>query len=556
MSALPSYHALLEPKFSTENELSLIEVTLRLDDRRFKVGQPLLALFLKRGTTPTLRYDGDSLTASDHAGSLPLSYEDTEKANPQRFWKPCRDPNGQIIVRFTAIPRQTDANTPIGPRIDLRAGQGGAFGKGEGFLPYPLTDEDWNVQVEWRLPESALPGTHVASSLGDQLISSAVGQPKELIGNSIFAVGQLNRFPPWETRSSREHGQEFSLYWIGTLPYDANHIGQLTDNIFRAIAKFFGDTTKPFRVFIRRVWSGHGGTGAHRSFLLEYSRETQEQLNEESLLNLLAHETVHEYPLMIPESIDDAWYCEGVANYYAAIASFESGLVDRQYLIKSLNNNAQAYYTTNVLNLSWKYITDNYWDTFEMTKAGYGRGFMYLAQVQGLIHEATGGDKGVDDVVLALYERQLRGVEHHSDDFHELVGKLIGEEQTQKIRAAMEGGELIVPPEGCFAKYGLKLVRRDAERFEAGFHPNSLRGDRRIRGLVPGSRAEAAGVLEGDAVTRSWMLWSAGDALEDMMQVTVLRDREEKTFRYWPRSYQKVENWVWVDRGAESLTGS
>ncbi len=111
----------------------------------------------------------------------------------------------------------------------------------------------------------------------------------------------------------------------------------------------------------------------------------------------------------------------------------------------------------------------------------------------------------------------------------------------------MKSGQKIVPPEGCFAKFGLKLVRSDAERFEAGFDPNSLR-TRKIMGLVKGSRAEQAGVREGDEVVRSWMLWGASDSLEGMMQLTVKReDGGEQTIRYWPRSYDKVENWIWVD---------
>jgi hypothetical protein len=554
MSSLPIYHATLAPEFgpAPNNAAVAINITLRITDTRLKSGSPLLTLSLNRGTTPTLQYDGDALAASDDSGPLPLTYEDTSERNADRTWSATRDPAGQVTVRVKAVPRKTV--TPGGPRIDLRYDRGGIIGFGYGFLPHPPANEDWEVHVDWDIPDSAPSGTRTASSLGDGLKSQSVAVPTKVIPRCAFAVGPLHRYPSWDTAKPDGKRQEFGMYWLQDLPYNIGRIGPLTENLFRSIAGFFGDSTNPFRVFIRQVAAGHGGAGGHHSFLLECNPGIEHEQTEENLINLLAHETVHEYPLMQPMSMDDAWYNEGVANYYATIAAFEGGAVDRKYLVRALNNNAQAYYTTDVINLTWEYIKDHYWDNFQITKAGYGRGCMYLAKLQGLIHQATGGKKGIDNVVLELYQRQLKRVDCHSDDLHELVAQIIGKEETEKSRAGMEGGELIVPPEDCFAKYGLKMVRRDVEKFEAGFDPGSLRANANmIKGLVAGSRAAEAGLREGDEVVRSWMLWGAGDALENMMEVTVRRDGKEQTFKYWPRSYAKVENWVWVEADEASI---
>ncbi|KAK9413512.1 hypothetical protein SUNI508_11935 [Seiridium unicorne] len=168
---------------------------------------------------------------------------------------------------------------------------------------------------------------------------------------------------------------------------------------------------------------------------------------------------------MWPEKMNGAWPNEGVANYYASIATFEGGAADRQYLFKALNDQAQAYYTTR-----------------------YGRGFVYLCQIQGLIQQATKGAKGVDDIARALYKRQLKHGEQNSDEFHELVGEIIGAEETDKVRTAMEGGKVIVSYDDCFAKYGLELTKKITE-------------------LAQGSRAGQAGIRNGDAIVRAWMLW-------------------------------------------------
>ncbi|KAH8594940.1 hypothetical protein B0O99DRAFT_623992 [Bisporella sp. PMI_857] len=550
MIILPSYRAILALHFDDENTVSAISVTLQLGGLQPKARNPLLTLLLNNGPTPTLQYDDDALSATDDAGKLPLSYSDTEEADARRTWSAFRDPVGEIVVRFVAEPRKTDVNTPVGPRIDLRTDQGGVFGGGQGFLPYPPSDEPWDVQIDWIIPDSAPAGTRVACSLGDGLKNVVTGRPKDVIAGSAFAAGPLQRWPPWSSERvqslAKQTRQEFAIYWIGDLPYDISRTAPLTKSLFKSIASFFGDAVNPFRVFIRRVWAGHGGTGAYQAFLMEYSPGTEEEQSEDGLADFLAHEIVHEYPLLTPELADDGWYNEGGANYYACIAPFEGGAVDKSYLVKHLNNNAQAYYTSSTIDMEWKYVVDHFWDTFELTKTPYNRGFIYLAQLQGLISRATNGKLGIDSIVLELYRRQISHQANNSKVFYSLLASIIGKDETEKRRKAMENGSLIVPPHDCLEKYGLKLVRQDVEKFEPGFDSNSLR-KKIITGLVKGSRAEQAGLKEGDKVVTSWMLWTAGDALENMMQVTVLRNGQEVKIKYWPRSFEKVETWKWVE---------
>jgi hypothetical protein len=47
-----------------------------------------------------------------------------------------------------------------------------------------------------------------------------------------------------------------------------------------------------------------------------------------------------------------------------------------------------------------------------------------------------------------------------------------------------------------------------------------------------------------------WGPWGAGDSLDNMMRVVVRRDERKLVVEYWPRSYDKVENWEWVDVSA------
>lgn len=539
----------LAPEFnSSNNAVIALDMTLQLNDpNNLKAGQPLLKFDLNHGETPTLRYDNDALSAADDNGVLSLSHTDSNDTNVQRTWSASRDSVGEIVVRFRAEPRETNSSTPSGPRIDLRNDQGGVIGMAEGFIPYPPGDREWNVTVHWNIPEPAPADIRFASSLGDQQNSSTIGTPSRILAKSYFAIGLLQRWPPWNVSASYHTTQamerDFALYWIGSLPYNPNRVGGIIEEMFLSISEFFGDYESPFRVFWRYVWTGYGGAGGYQSFLLERSDGTEEELSEDALTNLVSHETIHEYALMYPTRQYDLWYREGVANYYAVMAPFYGGALDRQSFIRWLNNNAQAYYTSSTLGLDWQYIVEHYWEGLDIVKSPYNRGFIYLAYVQGLVSAATNEEKSLDDIVLELYRRFIAGEKCQTEEFVEVLGNIIGKDPAEKSFSQMKNGTLIVPPTNSLAKFGLKMVRRDAERFEPGFVVSS----NRVTSLVKGSRAEEAGLEEGDQVVSTWALWGAGDSLDNMMQVVIVRDGQEHVIKYWPRSYEKVENWMWVE---------
>src|SRR5437764_789110 len=127
-----------------------------------------------------------------------------------------------------------------------------------------------------------------------------------------------------------------------------------------------------------------------------------------ALINLLAHETVHEYALLgHHDGIEaDVWYLEGSAKYYAALLGRGTDAAAR---LRDLNDAAQAYYTERELRTNFSYVLAHYQDNIFLTRVAYRRGFAYFAHLQGLIARATGGARGVDDLVLELYRRRTAG---------------------------------------------------------------------------------------------------------------------------------------------------
>ncbi|KAK2591718.1 hypothetical protein QQS21_010572 [Conoideocrella luteorostrata] len=568
---VPSLRLRLTPEYSPKAENGqnasnptaiYVHMVVRARLGRFSSARPFLSMPLNRGPTETARYDGDAMSASTIAGApLSLHYQDEKDGGDMmRQWYLDETlTEGDVIVQFLAPARKTDKFTPSGPRIDLREDvSGGLIGMGEGFIPIvpPCSDdksEEWDVAVEWAV-EDAPEGTRCAWSMGDGVHCKSRGTLDSVVTHSVFAIGQLKRYPDWGAKLQKDGDREFAMYWFGEPFLDMTTLPATTSAVFNAIASFFS-SSNPFRVFMRKVHVLFGGTGATESYLLEYSDPSAGEITEDIMTDLLAHETVHEYALLessgpLPDGQQQAelaWYDEGIANYYGCIAGHRGGALSHRQLLKSLNGYTQAYYTSPVINMNYDEALRRAWDNLHIMRISYGRGFMYLLAESARLQLASNGTMSIDDITLELYRRRVAKKSHTLFDYRSLIADAIGKDEENKNYEAMFRGDTIVPHPDCLASIGLKLVRRDAERFELGFDSRPMVQEYRIRNLVKGSRAEHAGVEEGDEVVEAWMAWGAADYLDAMMRIKVRREGKVKEIEWWPRSAEKVDCYAWVE---------
>lgn len=592
---LPSMHLLMKPLFtstSSRPEPTAIHVTMNLTapTKRFTPDQPLLTLPLKIVNVPTARYDEGSnpIVAHNAQGNpLRLSYRDVDPEVGPRMWyldEGQPDSDTGVVLRFTAPYRITSKETQPGPRVELRrdVSGGGLVGQGTGFLPVPPPargngdegntfwgteggegwNEAWNVNLEWDLSESP-DGTHGAWSLGDEQTVTVSGTLDKLITNSIFAVGYLQRYPDWSVAlpSSPSESNVYATYWLEPSPYNVTQLAQQTKEIYGRIATYF-TSADPFRVFFRRIEETDGGSGATFSFLLEYSAHSAEYVSAIGMADLLAHEAVHEFALLDPlgsnpEFQDDegVWYVEGGASWVGDLVGLNGAdKVSRMGMVESLNNNAQAYYTSPVWTLEMDYgeVLRRYWDDYNIVRVSYYRGFMFFALLDGLVCRATDRKKSMDDVIVELYKLRRDGKPCTLHEVKDRVAELIGRKALDEAYTAFFRGELIVPPEESLERHGLKLVRQPWHRFELGIDTVSLR-QLKVIGLVKGTNADKAGVRDGDVIVKGRMVWSVQDDLHGKMRLTVLRDGHELDFEWWPRTDEVVEAYGWVDiRGEQA----
>lgn len=109
----------------------------------------------------------------------------------------------------------------------------------------------------------------------------------------------------------------------------------------------------------------------------------------------------------------------------------------------------------------------------------------------------------------------------------------------------MVAGKTVLPPSDCLGP-AFKLVRQDKEPLDFGFDESSLT-TRVISGLKPGSRTANVGVRDGDEIVDNTFMWQLTTDYERRMRLKVRRGDECMSFEYWPRRWEKVECWQWVE---------
>jgi predicted metalloprotease with PDZ domain len=528
----PALDLTIAPRMADEG-LDRVGVRMRIESPGLSAGDVLVRMPRLIVSMPGARLAGDGIEAHDRAGPLEL-IEEEEEATPTaayRRWLAARDTVGDVTIRYEALPREVSPTTRQGPLFDLRAQPGGFNGAGITFIAVPPTEHPYRIRLSWDL--SAMPpGSRGVWSLGDGDVQT-VG-PSQMIAFSYYAAGLLDTYPGG--------GSDFSMYWFGEPPFEADALAAQITRFFEEAARFFRDPDPNYRVFAREnPFAGTGGTALARSFMFGYNQS--EAPTPESLQGLLAHEITHNWPRLQGEHGDTAWYSEGTAEYYSILLSLRAGLIDLEGFEERVNARAQGYYSNPLQSLSNAEAARRFWTDNRAQRVPYGRGFMYLALVDARLRERSGGAVSLDDIVVELVERARRGEPHGNEAWLELIRPHLGEAADLDYRSMVEGRKLVPSPGSFGPCFRTELARYNA--FELGFEDASLHEDRmRITGLVPGSQAERAGLEEGDrllSATPVFMLMREPDLA---MTLVVEREGNPVEISYLPRG-EAVEGIRW-----------
>ena len=533
-AALPELHLTLKPH-ATAGALDSIDATMEIHDLQLSAGQPLAQMALVIASIPTARYDGDALQAADEEGPLPLTQRDSAPRSfgTDRDWLTSRATSGPVTIRFRITPRRVDANTRPGPLFDLRAESGGLMGSGLTFLPHPLADSPYHIQLTWDL--SALPPTHHAvSCFGDG--NREFDATGEGLASCYYAVGPLQVYPP-----AQANDRTFGMYWLTNTPFDVPTVAAQTQKLFAYMSHFFHDTGGGYRMFIRKnPYASGGGTASNRSFMFGWNEAHPPTA--ESLEDLLAHEMTHNWPRLSGEHGQTSWYSEGSAEYYSILLSWRAGVSTPAEFLRRINGRAANYYKNPLQNLTLEQAEERYWQEANASYVPYGRGFMYLARTDALIRGRTHGKKSLDDIEVEFAIRSQKAPAPTVADWITRVAQDLGPQARTEFDA-MAAGKRLVPPANTFGPC-FKLQAYQTHLNDLGFDESSLRGPHPvIKGLRAGSKAALAGLKEGDEILQHSLLDQAD--VNKPIQMSVQRDGVTREIQFVPEG-GSVPAYRWV----------
>lgn len=543
-----------------------IDVTLILPSPGKLPGASLLKMPFNIFGMPLPHYDGSAIQASDAGGILPLDILDTKQG--ERHWLVYRATNGSTMVTFRAWPRPVNSSTTPGPYINLRKDSGSLIGIALGFIPEPLLQGVFDIRVAFDIA-STLPGTRAVWTYGeyDAVYSPVLKRTgtMETLMDSIFAVGKLQSYPPAFTEPD-----SFATYWSGEDAHRLNltEVSLYAQQLFNNMSSFFSDTDQSYRIFfIKNPYHSTGGSALKRSYILGYA-EKGSLPDREFLDDLLAHELVHNWPLMQPtpgSGIElDAWFNEGIATYYSFELPRRFGAISLGRAQDALNNYAQAYYTSPLVALSNEEAARRTWKTPSAQTLPYHRGVVYLVKLDYQLRCHSGGERSLDNMIFEFLRRKNDPrLDYQVKDWVELLRMELGEEGVREFYAMM-AGELIIPSRVAYGP-NLVAVKKNQEKFELGFSEKSLYGNRGgglIWDLKIDSRAAQAGVRNGDRILSHSSLDNLTEQFGMRMELVLQRPdengagSERSTFKlaYWPRSFERVESYQWEQVTREAST--
>ncbi len=531
----PDISITLAPVADPQGALTRMDVSVRFEAPPQDAA--LAAIAVTANTVETSARSMTALVFSDARGVLPVEARDAEKDgdNLERTWKPLRPVEGPVTVAYRVSIDPTQPGLAK-PQYELRASDGGLSGGGNAFLILPADERPRALSVHWDLARAGKDARGV-SSIGAGDSRSSRPLRADQISGSYYMAGQVGTYAK---------GTFFGT-WQGRFGFDGPELMDWAARLQSFYGTFFDQRPASFGVFARTNPVNPGsGIGLTDSFAFTFSEKTPIA----DLESLLAHEMVHAWINSLSDSMDApgglglSWFGEGLAVHYQRLLPWRAGLISQQAFLDDLNSTAARYYTNALIATPNDRIAEGFWKDTRIRVLPYDRGSLYFASVDSEIRAASQGKRSLDDLVRRMLAERRAG---HAMDLT-LWKKLLGQELGAKGLAdfdAMLAGGTVLPPSDAFGPC-FKRVTKPLKRFDLGFDPLILvTPDRVVKGLKPGSAAEAAGLRDGDRILNRFPQDALQGDQDAALTLDIERDGQKLSFTYKPRG-ETVDAYQWA----------
>lgn len=477
------------------------------------------------------------LTVRDGRGE-PLAVEHPEP----NVWRVQHDPGEPLTAAYRLLPNayQTDPDPGVNRRPILNDHLLHFLGEQVLVRPVYLEDEAPHaVSLAWNGFEEA--GWKVATSFGigsgPHAAAVRLGQLTEavyLAGEARILVRTVKGYPVYTAIAGTDW--EFTDDAFADL---VAHVVELERGFFEDYDHpYYLVTVIPVGVASPGSWS-LGGTGLTDSFaiaMLPGSGLGEGSGGRIGVPGLLAHEMFHDWNGHTIRNADPEelvyWFSEGFTNFYARRLMVRGGLMDVDGYAASVNRALAGLYTSAVRDAPNERIREDFWNDPEVKNLPYLRGDVIAMVLDHAIRNASSGKRSLDDFMRSLVEAGRRGERVSTESLLADVAEAAGPGTAEQIRAIVEDGALPELDAATFAPC-LEMTTEMVEGFELGFDYERSTKERAVRGLVPGSAAEKAGLVEGQALA-GWSI-HFGDAAAPVT-LTVRTEDGKAKLTYLPAS--------------------
>jgi predicted metalloprotease with PDZ domain len=164
----------------------------------------------------------------------------------------------------------------------------------------------------------------------------------------------------------------------------------------------------------------------------------------------------------------------------------------------------------------------------------YDRGSLYLAVVDSRVRAASGGKRSLDNLILAMIARKRGGLAMDQAAWRSALTKELGSSGIYEFDAMLRG-DPVLPASSAFGPC-FRRTTKMLRRYELGFEPKVLIEPARIvRGLIPGSAAERAGLRNGHHILKPVPQDGIQGDQTAMLHLEILRDGKQFPLDYLPR---------------------
>lgn len=380
--------------------------------------------------------DYEELTISDDLGEVPWRLAAAPSCYSAAAFKGFyfeRPVQGTVRWSYRILPRILPEGYRSSPYYDFRAEPLGLNGSGMFAFILPNTENaQVRIHLDWDL--SNMPeGARGIWSYGEGSVEKVLSAWQ--IRLSLFNTGIMQ---------SVEHGY-FGVYWFSEPYFAVKDVAERLYPIYQYMADYFHDTGSSFRVFLRRdpfEISG-GGSACPYAFISGYS--AMGGMDADKWFNVLIHEMTHTWPSMADFNVGEGtWFSEGCTEFYCTMLPYRGGFLDAEFTVKCINAKIQGRYYDNVhREMPNMEIPKIQWQDRRAQEVPYGRGFLYLANVDLQLRRA--GKGSIDDIVVKYSVADPMPLQEWKD----FVLERLGEKGLQEFED-MAAGRLMVPEPDLF----------------------------------------------------------------------------------------------------------